>query len=402
MLSFGWIRNTTSSILLFNEVMHVLSIIFQYKIRGMINMTKVSDPINFAGLHVKNRISMAPMATNFASDTCEVTDRLCNYYEQRSKGQVGLIIVEGTSIKYEPRAKNGLAIHDDRFIPGLKKLATQIKSHGATAVIQITHDGGKTRNAERLVGPSAVSILDGPLPEPLTIEEIETIKDSFVDATRRAQAAGFDGVELHGAHLYLLSAFLSSYTNQRTDAYGGTTEKKTKLIVDIIKGIRNELGSYPVIVRINGIENYIRGITITEAKQIAQILEGAGADALHISAVSNPYYNSEELALYTAENYPSFLEAGQYFSCAAAIKEVVNIPVIGVGGVKDAVFAARVVEEGLCDIVAIGRNLIADPLIAEKTLSGSGEPIIECDGAGLCHKRLGQGRPIECKQNKNL
>ncbi|MFX0203289.1 MAG: hypothetical protein ACFFCW_44865 [Candidatus Hodarchaeota archaeon] len=369
-------------------------------------MTNLADPIKIAGLQVKNRFVMPPMVTNFASDTGEVTDRLLRYYEQRSKGEIGLIIVEATAIAWEHRLqKYSVGIYDDRLIPGLKKLADCIKAHGARAFIQLVHAGPKSRIVERLVGPSAIRVLDGPLPEELSRDEIEIIKGMFVDAARRAHAAGFDGIEIHGAHLYLLSTFLSSYTNQREDEYGGSTPKKAKLVLDIIKMIRNELGSFPLLCRINSIENIIRGIEIEESKQIALLLERARVDALHVSGVDAPYFNPDELAKFSPETKPELLKGyptGCYIPAAAAIKEVVEIPVIGVGMVRDAAFAEKVMQEELCDLLSIGRGLIADPLFAQKTLNGRGETIVQCEDCDQCSQRLAEFNPIDCSVNPDL
>ncbi|MFQ6124668.1 MAG: hypothetical protein ACE5R6_08705 [Candidatus Heimdallarchaeota archaeon] len=369
-------------------------------------MANLADPIKIADMQVKNRFVMPPMVTNFASDKGEVTDRLLRYYEQRSEGGIGLIIVEATAIAWEHRLqKYSVGIYDDRLIPRLTQLADRIKAHGARAFIQLVHAGSKSRVAERLVGPSAIRVLDGPLPEELSKEEIATIKEMFVDAAQRAYAAGFDGIELHGAHMYLLSSFLSSYTNQREDEYGGSTPNKAKLAVDIIKAIRNELGSYPMLCRINSIENIIRGIEIEESKQIAQILEHAGVDALHVSGVDAPYFNPKQLAKFSTETKPELLKSypdGCYIPCAAVIKEVVKIPVIGVGMVRDAAFTEKIIQEGLCDLLSIGRGLIADPLFAQKTLNGRGETIIQCEDCDQCFRQLAELKPITCSVNPDL
>jgi 2,4-dienoyl-CoA reductase-like NADH-dependent reductase (Old Yellow Enzyme family) len=172
---------------------------------------------------------------------------------------------------------------------------------------------------------------------------------------------------------------LSSYSNQRDDEYGGSTENKTRFVVDIIKGIRHKLGSLPVQCRINGIENYIRGIDIEEAKLIAQILEKAGVDSIHVSGYMSPIFNEEKIARFSRENKPSIFNNfpwGCVIPCAAEIKKVVNIPVIGVGMVRTAEFAKRVIQERLCDLVAIGRGLLGDPEFVSKTLSGKGNEII--------------------------
>jgi len=369
-------------------------------------MVNLGDPIEIAELQVKNRFVMPPMVTNFCKKNGEITDRLLNYYEQRSKGGTGLIIVEAAAIAWEHRIMdNNIGIHDDRFIPGLKTLAKCIKRHGAQAFIQINHAGSKSLIAERLVGPSAIRVLDRALPEELSIDEIEIIKELFVEAARRAQEAGFDGIELHGAHFYLLSAFISPYTNHRMDEYGGNLPNRVKLTVDIIKAIQRELGSFPLICRFNSIENIIHGIEIEEGKELAHRLEQAGVDALHVSGVATPYHNPEELAKFTLKTKPAFLKGypdGSWIPCAAEIKKVVYLPVIGVGGVRNAAFAEQIMEEELCDLLAIGKGLIADPKFAEKMLSDTGEKLNHCEDCGLCLKRIWELKSIECSVNPDL
>ncbi|MHA1290168.1 MAG: NADH:flavin oxidoreductase, partial [Candidatus Thorarchaeota archaeon] len=239
-------------------------------------MVNLSEPIEFAGLKVKNRYVMPPMVRNLATEEGIVTDAVVRHYEECSKGQVGLIIVEAAAITWEHRimSKN-IGIHDDKCIPGLKKLADGINKHGAKSFIQINHSGLKGHGKEKFIGPSNISVLKNTEPEAITIEGIENVKQWFVDATRRAKEAGFDGVEIHGAHYYLLSAFLSSYTNRRDDEYGGATKNKAKLSVDIIKMIREELGDYPLIFRMNGFENVVNGVSMKEGIEIAKIVEKA-------------------------------------------------------------------------------------------------------------------------------
>ncbi|MFX0108235.1 MAG: NADH:flavin oxidoreductase, partial [Candidatus Hodarchaeota archaeon] len=197
-------------------------------------MVDISEPIEFAGLQVRNRIVLPPMVRNLATEDGEVTEKLIEHYAARSRGGVGLIIVEAAAVMWEHRImRRNIAIHDDRFIPGLKKLSDRINEYGARSFIQINHSGPKSHDAKRYVGPSAIPVMKNKTPEPLAVEEIDYICKRFVDAARRAKVAGFDGVEIHGAHFYLLSAFLSSYTNRRIDEYGGSTKNKAKFAVDV-------------------------------------------------------------------------------------------------------------------------------------------------------------------------
>ena len=187
------------------------------------------------------------------------------------------------------------------------------------------------------------------------------------------------GVLFSGMSRIFLSSFLSSYSNQREDEYGGSIQNRTRFVVDVIKGVKRQVGSFPVQCRFNGIENYVRGIDIEEAKQIAHILEKAGVDSLNVSGYMSPMFNKEKIARFSRENKPPIFNNfpwGCTIPCVAEIKKVVNIPVIGVGMVRTAEFAEKVIRENLCDLVAVGRGLLADPEFAVKVLEGRGEEII--------------------------
>lgn len=343
-------------------------------------MPDLADPITIGKLRVRNRAVMPPMVRNLATDEGFVTPELIEHYAARSRGGVGLIIVEAAAIDWAHGImKRNIGIHDDRVIPGLSALAEGIKKYGARAFIQINHAGPKSHIATRYVGPSAVPVMKGKVPEVLTVDEIEDIKGKFVNAARRAQEAGFDGVEIHGAHFYLLSAFLSSYTNHRNDDYGGPIEKRAKLAVDVIKAIRRELRSFPLIFRMNGIENVVNGITIDQAVKIARIIEHAGVDALHISCVVDAINNPGIPSIFDEKTMPAFLRGYPYdccIPCASKIKSEVKIPVIGVGMVRDAKFARRVIKRNLCDLLGIGRALLADPEFVQKTLDKRDDEIV--------------------------
>ncbi|MHA1965101.1 MAG: NADH:flavin oxidoreductase [Candidatus Thorarchaeota archaeon] len=343
-------------------------------------MVDLSGPIEFAGLEVKNRFVMPPMVRNLATEDGFVTDAVVKHYEECSKGQVGLIIVEAAAIAWKHRimTKN-IGIHDDKMIPGLTKLADGIKTHGARAFIQINHSGPKAHVKTRYVGPSNIPVMKNKTPEPLTVDEIEDIKQWFVDAARRAKEAGFDGVEVHGAHYYLLSAFLSGYTNRRKDDYGGTTEKKAKFSVDVIKAIREALGNYPIIFRMNGLENVVDGITMEEGIEIAKIIENAGADSIHVSCVVDATYNPGIPPVFDETTQPDFLKEYPYDCCipvAGEIKPHVKVPVIGVGMVRDASLVKKVMDDDLCDMLGIGRGLLADPYFIQKVMEGRTDEII--------------------------
>ena len=343
-------------------------------------MVDLSEPIELAGLTVKNRFVMPPMVRNLATEEGFVTDAVIQHYEECSKGQVGLIIVEAAAITWEHRimSKN-IGIHDDKLIPGLRKLADAINAHGALSFIQINHSGLKGHGKMKYVGPSDIPVMKNTNPEPISVDDIEDVKQWFVDATRRAKEAGFDGVEIHGAHYYLLSAFLSSYTNRRDDDYGGSTKNKARFSVDIIKMIREEHGDYPLIFRMNGFENVVDGITMEEGIEIAKIVERVGIDSVHVSCVVDATYNPGLPPVFDKKTQPDFLKEYPFDSCipvAGQIKPHVNVPVIGVGEVRDEKLVKKVMDNDICDMLGIGRGLLADPYFVQKILDGRGEEII--------------------------
>jgi 2,4-dienoyl-CoA reductase-like NADH-dependent reductase (Old Yellow Enzyme family) len=343
-------------------------------------MVDLSKPIEFANLTFKNRFVLPPMVRNLATKEGLITDRVVNHYEEISKGQVGMIIVEAAAITWQHRimSKN-IGIHDDKCIPGLRKLADAINRHGARSFIQINHSGLKGHGKEKYVGPSNIPVMKNTKPEVITTDGIEEVKQWFIDATRRAKEAGFDGVEIHGAHYYLLSAFLSSYTNRRDDEYGGTTENKAKFSVDIIKRIREEVGEYPLIFRMNGFENVVDGVTMEEGIEIAKIVEKAGIDCLHISCVVDATYNPGLPPYFDENTQPDFLKDYPYDSCipvAGKIKPHVKVPVIGVGEVRDEKLVRQFEKDDICDMLGIGRGLLADPYFVQKILEGRSEEII--------------------------
>ena len=343
-------------------------------------MTDLAQSITVAGLHIRNRLVMPPMVRNLATEEGHVTEELVEHYRARSRGEVGLIIVEAAGIALEHRImKQNIGIHNDSMIPGLRSLAKGIKDHGAAAFIQINHCGPKTHLKTRYVGPSDIPVMKHKPPEALTVDEIDEITELFAQAARRAKEAGFDGVEIHGAHFYLLSAFLSGYTNRRDDEYGGSIKNRTRFSVEVVSRIRETVGDFPLIFRMNGFENIVGGITMEEGIEIARIMERAGVDIIHPSCVVDATYNPGIPHIFDEENAPKFLKDYPYDSCipiAEQIKPNVQVPVIGVGMVRDAAYAREVMRRNSFDFLAIGRGLLADPDFARKTLTNMDSDVI--------------------------
>jgi 2,4-dienoyl-CoA reductase-like NADH-dependent reductase (Old Yellow Enzyme family)/thioredoxin reductase len=346
--------------------------------------------VNIGKLLLKNRIVMAPIDTNLADEGGCVTDGLLAFYERRARGGVGLIIVENSQIDF-PVGKNTmrqLSIHNDAKIEGLKRLSAVIRGAGACAAIQIHHAGRETTlemtGGAMPVAPSPIPCghLKTPVRE-LAKPEIKELIDKFVDAAVRGKKAGFDLVEIHGAHGYLVGEFLSPHTNKRTDEYGGGFNQRMRFPVEIVRTIKEALGrDFPLSFRFSADEFVDGGIDVSEAVRIAQAMEKAGVDVLHVSA-----------GIY--ESLPTLLEPMSYaqgWRCylAAAIKKAVSLPVIAVGVIREPAFAENILEKGTADLVAIGRGLLADPEWPEKARKGQISNVRRCIGCniGCLSKRL--------------
>ncbi len=312
-------------------------------------------------LVLPNRLVMAPVDTNFADYEGKVSEKMLAYYGMRAGGGVGMVIVENSQIE-GPRGKNTirqLCVSDDRFITGLKRLAFAIHKHHVPAILQLHHAGRQTTReitgGLQPVAPSPIPCKNlGERPRALTKNEIEEIENRFAKAAVRAKTAGFDGVELHGAHGYLIGQFMSPYTNHRKDAYGGDFEGRMRFPLRIIEKVRAAVGDdYPILFRLSADEFVKGGITLEESKKIAKRLEEAGVDALDVSA---GIYES----LVTILEPMSYREGWRVY-LARGIKEVVSIPVITVGNIRYPKTVEEILSRGDADFVAMGRALIADP-----------------------------------------
>jgi len=361
-------------------------------------------PIKIGNMEVKNRIVFPPMVTGHAGPDGKVTDTHIAWYEARARGGVGLIIVEFTAVMQSGAvAPVALGMWDDSLIPGFQELTNKVHACDARIFLQLSHAGRQTNKAftgGRLsVAPSAISCPMGEpmtkeIPKELDLEEIEEIIDRFGQAARRAREAGFDGVEVHGAHGYLISAFMSAYTNKRHDAYGGDLEGRMQFPLQIIRRIRKEVGrDFPMSFRYSGNEYVPDGRAIEESRRIAPMLVAAGVDCLHISA---GVYES-----FWSQIPPHGTREGVNADDAAAIKGAVNIPVITVGRIKSPEVAEEILAQGKADMVAMGRQLICDPEWPLKVAAGESEDIRPCIGCtqSCINRGIVEGRPVSCIYN---
>jgi 2,4-dienoyl-CoA reductase-like NADH-dependent reductase (Old Yellow Enzyme family)/thioredoxin reductase len=364
-------------------------------------MDKLFEPFKIGTMELKNRIIMPAMGTNFSAEDGSVTQRLINYHVERAKGGVGLIIVEGAYV--EPRGKGSvrqLAVDHDSKIPGLRELAAAVRANGAKVALQLFHGGRQSHSS--IIGTQPVSAsevpcqLTGETPRALTVPEIKDVIEAFAEAARRTKEAGFDAVEIHGAHGYLISQFLSPLTNRRNDQYGGDVRGRARFLLEILERVREKVGSgYPVLCRING-DDYIEGgIKLEEAKVIAKMLEDGGVNAIH---VSGGIYDSP-IPVTTA---PMTLPRGNMVHLAAGIKKVVNVPVIAVGRINDPELAEEILRQGKADLVSMGRALLADPYLPRKAAAGALNEINRCTACDECISRLFFNEDIACSVNAAL
>ncbi|MGX6445074.1 oxidoreductase [Neobacillus sp. K501] len=347
-------------------------------------------------LRLKNRIVMPGMGTNLAGPNGEVSDHQIRYYEERAKGGTGLIIVEFTSIDYElgKGMVNQLRIDEDRFIPGIHRLANVVHKYGAKIFVQLHHAGRESNSmltgGKQIVAPSPVTCRAiGEEPRELTHSEVKEIVNKFVKGAIRCKNAGVDGVELHGAHGYLINQFLSPNTNLRTDEYGGFFENRMRFLEEIVTGIKDKCGEdFPVSVRLS-IDEFEEGGTDVElSKKIGRYLEKIGVNAIHASCGN---YNSMDKIIESM-----MFEQGWRVYLAEAIKKEVNIPVITVGVIREPEFAESILAEGRADFIAMGRSHIADPEWAKKALEGREKEIRKCICCLYCTRSQAH---VQCSVN---
>lgn len=358
--------------------------------------------IEINGLSLKNRISMAPMYTKYASESGEVTDKLIEYFVRRAKSDVGLIILENTCIEWEQGRiyGNPTAIHDDRFLPGLNELVKAVHRAGSKIIPEIHHVGRQVFSSNLKgkppLAPSAVkSKVGGDMPKAMTEEEILKTIENFAEAALRAKKAGFDGVELHGAHGYLIQEFISPLTNLRDDKWGGCFKNRCRFAVEIIRRIRQKVGrDFPLFFRLSAEEASVGGLSLEEGLKYAKVLEAEGIDCLDVT-----HGNYESLKHFPMQG-DTF---DQLLYLSEAVKKEVAIPVIAVGslGIKPEI-AENAVREEKSDLVNFGRELLADPDLAKKIKNDQLEEIRTCLRCNECTGSIDTGKYLACAVNPEL
>lgn len=354
------------------------------------------SPFQLGRLTLPNRMMVPALTSNFAQPDGSVGDALIGYLLERVRGGFGSVVTENIGVHPGGKVMERMVLgHDDSYLPGLTRLAQAVKAEGGVLIGQINHAGRQTNSAmtgHQLVAPSPIPCpLNREMPHELTIAEIETLEQAFIDTAQRLAKAGFDGVELHGAHGYLINAFLSPQSNLRSDAYGGSVKNRMRFVVNIIRGIKQVLGDdFPLLVRISAEEFVENGLTATQSIEIAKRLEAEGVHALSVSV--GVYGSFNKVSMITGE------PEGQWLDLAGQIRAATDIPIIGVGRIKRASVAEAGLAAGQIDIAAFGRASIADPYLPAKIIEGREEDIGWCLGCNICLGR--SNRPqIICPVN---
>ncbi len=325
-------------------------------------MKYLNRPIAINHIELHNRLVMPPMATAKATEDGKVTPQLCHYYEEKAAGgYIGLIITEHSYVNLASKAGKGqLSIAEDGDVQGLEQLVRSIHQMGSKVMAQISHAGGAAKREVTgcpVLGPSAVPMPKTCfVPSEMSLADIQNVIADFAAAALRAKKAGFDGVEIHSAHGYLLNQFYSPLANQRQDAYGPQSlEGRLRLHLEIIQAIRQKVGTqYPVALRLGACDCMDGGTTLEDSVLAAQILEQAGIDLLDISGGFSGY------------THPCVSSQGYFSEWTEAIKKAVHIPVLLTGGIVDAQAAESLLTQGKADLIGVGRAILKDSLWPQK------------------------------------
>ena len=365
-------------------------------------MNILLTPARIGSLDVPNRIVMPAMTTRTADEEGYVTDDTIAYYLARAQGGVGLITVEMASPEKVGRhRRREVGLYDDRFLPGLTRLVDEIHRAGSKASIQLGHGGGHTRLdicGETPIAPSAIphpvyeTTFETIIPQEMTKARIDVTVAAHAAAAVRARKAGFDCVEIHAAHGYLISQFHAPFENRRTDAYGGSLENRARFGLEVLRAVKAAVPGMPVVYRLSVEDFFPGGLPFDEGRQIALWAADAGADALHITA---GHYRSLPSAQVVIP--PMTFPDATFLDFAAAVKKMVRVPVIAVGRLGDPATATQAVAAGKTDFVALGRTLIADPQWVEKLRRG--EPIRRCLACNTCINEMRGGARVGCVVN---
>lgn len=388
------------------------------------NFIHLARPGKIASLDIPNRIIMAAMGSNLAEDNGHCGERLINYYEQRARGGTGLLIVETTSVSWPagttmPRQ---IGLSDAAFLPGLQQLAQRVHRHGAKLAVQLNH-GGKVSQQDTAAGrPLMVASIPqkkssdmftaltaaeiasfvkaagpdgkGPRYHVMEQQDINDMVAQFASAAALVKRAGFDAVEIHAGHGYMLASFISPHSNRRTDRYGGSVENRARFLVEVIEAVREAVGAgFPIICRLDAVEYRVDdGIRIEQTVAVARMAVAAGCDAIDVSA----YADSSSAIGFTEA--PLVHQPGGFVEFAKTIKAAVTVPVIAVGRIEPEL-AEKAIARGDFDFLAMGRKLLADPDLPKKLIAGDSAAIRPCIYCYVCVSKIFVNETMSCAAN---
>jgi len=366
----------------------------------MIQYTSLFSSGKIGTLETKNRVVMPPMVRNYADEKGFVTPKYIANIERVARGGVGTIILEASFIRQDGKGFiHELGLHTDDVIPGLEQLAQAAHAQGVVIGPQLYHAGRQTSSKTTGMQPVAPSPIPDPttneIPKPLEIEEIHDIVEAYAQAARRAQEADCDFVEIHGGHGYLITQFLSPFSNIRDDLYGGSEEGRMRFVSEVFRAVRKVVGpKFPVTIRISADEMVPNGLNLEDSAKISRRLEELGVDAIHVS--SGNYASSNRGYMIAPMSMPDGLQV----PFAEWIKSCVKIPVIAVGKIRSPAMADDIIRTGKADYVAIGRSLLADPDWPKKAEDGRVDQIRNCIACNQgCISRLFAQKDVWCTVN---
>jgi 2,4-dienoyl-CoA reductase-like NADH-dependent reductase (Old Yellow Enzyme family)/thioredoxin reductase len=358
------------------------------------------SPFQIKSCSLANRIVMPGLASFLIEDDGSITDKTIEHYRMRAAGGPAMVIVEACAVSPEGIVSPHQArIYDDRFVKGLSRIAQVIRAQGAVPAVQIHHGGRQT--SARVIKRKPVSASDLPCPtisgevEPLTVEGIQEIIFKFGEAARRAVEAGFDLIEIHGAHGYLVNQFLSPFSNIRKDRYGGDIAGRARFAVEIMQEVRKRLGSaFPLSFKISAQEFVPGGLTVEESIELLKLIVAAGVDIVQVSAGNDatPEWICQ----------PMFMEKACLCNSAAKIRKALQVPVMAVGRINDPIVAEEIIRQGKADLVCIGRGLLADPEMPKKAKEGRLDEIRTCIACNTCMESIFRRGRVECLVNPTL
>jgi 2,4-dienoyl-CoA reductase-like NADH-dependent reductase (Old Yellow Enzyme family)/thioredoxin reductase len=363
-------------------------------------MKHLFSPFQLKNLDLHNRIVMPGIASFLIEDDGSITDKTVEHYRRRAAGGPGMVIVEACAVSPEGIVSHHQArIYDDRFVEGLSRIASVMRAEGAVPAIQIHHGGRQTSVKIIKQKPFAPSNLPCPTisgeVEPLSVEGIQEIVHKFGDAATRAVEAGFELIEIHGAHGYLVNQFLSRFSNVREDEYGGDVTGRTRFAREIVREIRARVGEdFPISFKISAQEFVPNGLDVDESIEILKELVEEGIDVVQVSAGNDatPEWICQ----------PMFMEKACLADSAARTKKALGIPVMAVGRINDPIVADRIIAEGKAELVCIGRGLLSDPEMPKKAQEGRLDDIRICIACNTCMESIFRRGRVECLVNPTL